>query len=79
MCALQGIAFTCFMESESETSNIVHQDSQLDVFISKSGFWGALTILSVYMRIAVKRFAQGQSCGCTRKQLDFFVTINFIR
>ena len=39
----------------------------------------ALTILSVYMRIALKCFTPGQSCGYTRKQLLLFVTIIFMR
>ena len=42
----------------------VRQDRHLDV----SKLVGALTILSVYVCIAAKRFTQGQSCGYTRKQ-----------
>ena len=35
LCALQGTAFFCFMESEN--LNACDQDRQVDVFISKSG------------------------------------------
>ena len=39
------------------------------------GRCSALRIISVYVRIAVKRYTQGPFCGRTRKQLEYFVTI----